>query len=133
MNLIGLEKLKTILADGKDLSAAFHYFLDHFGEKEAFLNLGKPKRHPLLESLLTAVAGQMFGKKVAMKRLFLIPVPGTKFIHGAGLCDGRPINVIYFDDIKVGIAAVMRPPNGSTQYSRFSAQMIPPEAAPSNN
>ena len=133
MNLTGLEKLKTILATGKDLSAAFHYFMDDFGENEAFLDLGKPGPHPLLESLLAAVAGQMFGKKVIAQQLLLIAVPGTKFIHGAGLINGRPITVIYFDDIQVGIAAVMKGPGGSMQYSRFSAQMLPPEAAPSSN
>jgi hypothetical protein len=54
---------------------------------------------------------------VVTQQLLLIPIPGTSFIHGAGLLNGRPINVLYFDDIQVGIVAVMQGMSGGMQYS----------------
>jgi hypothetical protein len=133
MDLTGLEKLKEIVATSKDLSAAFHYFMDHFGENETFLRLGKPKPHPLLEQLIAASAGQILRATLVVEQFFLIPIPKTRFIHGAGLVNRWPTNVLYFDDIQVGIIAIMRGLRGPIQYSRFSARLIPPETVPSNN
>src|SRR5271154_2520074 len=99
MNLARLEKLKHIVATCKDLTAAFDYFMDHFGENDEFLDLGKPKPHPFLQQLISTVGGQMFGAKVVVASLLLIKVPGTQFIHGAGRLNRLPVTVIYFDDI----------------------------------
>jgi hypothetical protein len=133
MNLSGLEKLKNILATGKDLSVAFTYFMDHFGENEAFLDLGRPKKNDTLEDLISAAAGAMFGVRVVLQQFLLIAVPKTHFIHGAGMINGMMATVIYFEDIQVGILCVYRGPKGGTLFSRFSAQNLPPEAMASKN
>ena len=74
---------KKILVEAKNLQSIYEYFLDHFGENDAFLDLGKPKRHPVLEQFIGAIAGEVFGGKAVAASFLLIAVPKTDFVHGA--------------------------------------------------
>jgi hypothetical protein len=133
MDLNRLEELKRVMTSAKDLSKIFYYFLDHFGEDEAFLELGKPGPHKELESLMSVTAGQMLKTTVIVMENLLIAVPGTQFIHGACRINGRPANVLYFEDIQVGLLVMLPVGKGPMLQSRFSARVLPPEAIASKN
>jgi hypothetical protein len=54
-------------------------------------------------------------------------------IHGFVRVNGKPTSVLYFDDLKVGIAGFVDPRGGTTVWSRFSAHMLPNRDIPSLN
>lgn len=134
MDLSRLEDLKEKLVNSKDLSVVGNYFFDHFGEDSDFLDLGKPERHEVLEEFIAALGHKLCGGKCVVTNLLLIHVPDTQFIHGGCFINGRLANVIYFDDIEVGLLCLVpAKPDGQTMFSRFSVQALPPEAVPSKN
>ena len=62
----------------------------------------------------------------------LIRLPEYGFIHGGVQINGRMGNVIYFEDLHMGLLTVCwRPPN--TQYMRFRTQPVRPVPTPSAN
>ena|SRR5258708_40226079 len=135
MNLGRLEKLKEKLTSSKNLGDIATYFFDHFGENPAFMDLGRPTKNATLESFIATIGGQLCGSnKVVVSHLMLVQVPNTHFIHGGCFINGRMGNVIYFDDIEVGLLAlVATKPGGNTLFSRFSCRKLPPEAVASDN
>jgi hypothetical protein len=134
MDLSRLENLKEKLATAKDLSEVGNYFFDHFGENSEFLDLGKPGRNEMLESFIAALGRQLCGGKCVITNMLLVQVPNTHFIHGGCFLNGRLANVIYFDDIEVGLLCLVpAQPGGKTMFSRFSGQALPPEAMASKN
>ena len=134
MDLSQLEDLKKKLVTAKDLSEVGNYFFDHLGEDSDFLDLGKPGRNAVLEAFIAALGRQLCGGKCTITKLLLIQVPGTHFIHGGCFLNGRLANVIYFDDIEVGLLCLVpTKPGGDTVFSRFSAQALPAEAMTSKN
>src|SRR6185437_6351432 len=107
---------------------------DHFGEDSDFLALGKPGRNEVLEAFIDALGRQLCGGKCVITNLLLVKVPTTHFIHGGCFINGRLANVIYFEDIEVGLLCLVpAKPGGQTMFSRFSAQALPPEAMTSKN
>jgi hypothetical protein len=134
MDLSRLEVLKEKLVNSKDLSVVGNYFFDHFGENPEFLDLGKPGRNAVLEAFITALGQKLCGGKCKISNLLLVHVPNTRFIHGGCFINGRMANVIYFEDIEVGLLCLVpAKPDGQTMFSRFSGQALPPEAMTSKN
>ncbi|HZL36059.1 MAG TPA: hypothetical protein VFC78_12155 [Tepidisphaeraceae bacterium] len=134
MNLSNLKELKQRVASAKDLAAPFRYFLDHFGEDPAFLDMGRRVQNPVLEALLSAVAGQMAPGANAVRDLLLIELADHGFIHGNCRFHGRNANLLFFTDIAVGIVAVSPPrPGDATNYCRFTARRAGEGEVPSAN
>ncbi len=134
MDLSRLERLKTLLATSKDISKIFEYFMDHFGLDSDFLELGKRTERPELTQMVLIAGEQIFKKRCVMQMHFLIEVPGTTFIHGAGMLNGHLLNVLYFEDIWTGAVALAANKEAElTHFSRFTCQRLPPEAIPGRN
>ena len=129
MDISLLDTLRFKIATCKVLADAFEYFFDNFGEVPEFFSVGEPVDDQLLIQLLTHIGGALFRtKKVMLRATRLVRIAEYNFIHGGLTMNGAIANVIYFDDIRQGILAVHRPASGdSTEFVRFSAEMLPSE------
>lgn len=134
MDLSKLVVLRDMLRTATDFSAVFSYFLDNFAESREFIGLGEPTKDPFVESVVGAVGSQIFGKNVAPPHLLLSRVPGHHFLHGGFLMNGKLATVIYFEDVPIGLVAVVNATApGETKYARFTRQKPPRRGEPSAN
>jgi hypothetical protein len=135
MNLGKLEILKKRMAEATDFTEPFTYFLDHFGDKDEFLEIGKRVSHPKLEQMLNVAAALLLRTpKPRVENCLFIRIPKRWFIHGGCRVNGRVANFIYFEDIQLGLLSVLpETPDGMTLLERFSARDLPPGWVPSKN
>ncbi|HET6246732.1 MAG TPA: hypothetical protein VFE47_03460 [Tepidisphaeraceae bacterium] len=134
LNLTNIDTLKHQLATAPVLEKVYKYFLDHFGENEEFFNLGARADDEVLAAFVKAVAQQLYGPKAKVTDWLLVRLAEHHFIHGTCRIEGRPVNVLWFDDIQVGMIALpgMRP-NEKTRFSRFTGRRMPGGFSPSAN
>ena len=131
MDLSLLETLRYKIATGPVFADIFEYFYDHFGEDPAFFEASEPME-PLEQELLLKLLGHIGGAvfktdKVKLDNLRLLRVAEYDFIHGGFTMNGAMANVIYCSDLQKGIVVIHRPrQNPTTQFARFSAEMLPP-------
>ena len=134
MDLSLLDKLKEKLTHGKDFGAAWEYFMDNFGEKPEFLNMGVRARNDLVEQILSQIAVQLFAKETPARELTLIHLPEKSFYHGGVILGSKVGNLFYFDDIQVGLLAVVWSfAPSETKLIRFSPRPTVRMATPSVN
>ena len=124
MNLELLATLKDKLIHAPKLADVMNYFFDHFGEDPEFIGLGEATRHVFLEAVLAEVARQIFGGDAAVLDLMLTRLPDHRFIHGGGVLNGRLANVLYFEDVAVGLVCVATTPE--TKLARFTGKPLTP-------
>jgi hypothetical protein len=126
-NLHMLPLLKKKLVQATEFNKVFHYFFDHFGENREFMALGEAYQSREFESLIGHIAGQLLGTRVVLMQLLLIHLPKQQFVHGTAQINGRLASFFYFEDIKVGMMALLGPhPDAETKFTRFSGMYMPP-------
>jgi hypothetical protein len=124
-----LADLKKMLVEATNFQSVDRYFSDHFGEDRAFVARGRPSRHKRFRAVLAAAADGFFEKKgAAITNRILLEVPEEHFIHGVMLIEGLPANVMYFDDIEVGLLAIITGPGDHVSYLRISPLAVRPFA-----
>lgn len=134
MDLNLLATLKDKLLHAKNFSEVWHYFFDHFGEDAEFIALGERIRDTFLEAVLDQVAQQIFGKKVPVHEMLLTRLAEHQFIHGGCIINGKLANVVYFEDVQVGLfALIMSVQPSDTRMARFSGRAMPARGSPSAN
>jgi hypothetical protein len=80
------------------------------------------------------VGKQLFGKSVSVTDFLLTRLPEHQFVHGGGTLNGKLANVLYFEDIHIGLlAVVMSATPSDTKMVRFTGQPMPPGWSPLNN
>lgn len=121
-----LQILKLKLAESKSLEPVLTYFYDHVSSDQEFINMGKPARHDLLESVLHQAVGQqvLSIRDPKVEKFMLLHIPDYHFYHGGCILNGLFTQYIYFDDIDVGIIAVLLPDMTITRM-RFSVVAAP--------
>ncbi len=134
MDLSRLATLKEKLVKAKQFADIWTYFLDHFGEDPEFIALGERTRNPFIEAIFDNVAQAVFKGRIDAKDVLLTRLADHQFIHGGGMFGQHLVNVIYFEDIQVGVVIVVRPfANEAQQYIRFTGPLTPPSNQPSEN
>ena len=134
MDLTLLATLKDKLIYARNFTQVWEYFMDHFGEDPDFIALGDRARHPFLEAILAHVGKGLFGRQVSLADFLLTKLPEHQFLHGGGTLDGRLANVLYFEDIQMGLLAVVVSLDPSeTKMVRFSGRPMPANWSPSQN
>jgi hypothetical protein len=126
VDLTKLATLKAKLLTAKNFGDVLGYFLDHFGDHPAFLDLGEPTTDEFLVQVLAQVAGQLFGRSVAVRNIRLVRLPEHEFIHGGFSVEGKVGTLIYFEDQHQGLISVawsLSPPE--TKYARFTGRPVP--------
>src|SRR5258707_11765033 len=99
--------------------------MDHFGEDPEFIDLGEATRDPFLEAAIAQIAAQLFGGKrdVVVTKMLLTRLPEQQFIHGGIVLGGKMGNVLYFEDIHVGLLALIWSVEPSeTKMARFTGR-----------
>jgi len=120
-----LAKLKDLLQTGDDFGEIMQYFLDHLGDHQDFINMGKRAKNKLVQEALLYVGKKLFQTDVKVTNVLLTEVKKAKFFHGACFIQGCFANLIYFEDIDVGMVAVLRSPHSSyVEYIRFTCYKV---------
>jgi hypothetical protein len=129
-----LSTLKDKLVNAKEFADVYRYFLDHFGEDPAFMGLGDRAESPFLEAVFKQVGHQLLGRPVAVTQLLLTRLADRNFLHGACMLAGTLATVVYFEDIAVGLLAMVSPKEpGLMHYARFSGRQMLRGSEPSVN
>jgi hypothetical protein len=126
MDLSKLATLKVKLLTATNFGEVLGFFLDHFGDHPAFLDLGEPITDEFLTAVLAQVAGEMFHKPVVLRDIRLIRLPDYEFIHGGFSAEGKVGTLLYFEDARKGLVSVawsLSPPE--TKYARFTGRPVP--------
>jgi hypothetical protein len=145
LDMSKLSELKALMQLSRNIEKVWEYFMDNFGDFPAFQDQGQRMRDPYPQ-ILSSV------RQIAMKNLVryglandninfdnsvLISIPEYNFIHGFGTVmgfDGNKgflTNVLYFEDIKLGVVLMMVE-DGRTDYARFSLTVPPPGSVANN-
>lgn len=125
MDLAKLETLKQLLVEAREFMPVWDYFMTHFGEQRDFMELGEPARSPLLEELVRQAAREIVDPSATIGTLMLVRLPEQRFIHGAVTVQGKFGNIFYFEDVGVGLLAVVMTMDGDNRLIRFTAQTAP--------
>ena len=127
MNLDKLEDLKRQIAEAADFKDPFNYFLDHFGDREEFHDIGDRTSHPKLEQMLAICAATLAGPRPRSSTTSSsFAFPKQSFLHGICRINGKAANFIYFEDVQLGLLAILPASlDGATQIMRFTAQDLP--------
>lgn len=135
MEAPSLTELKTQMKTAESLSTVYHYFLDHFGENPVFMKQGEPYQSDFLMKIIAMIGGQLFHtEEIVINDFRLIHLPGQSFIHGGGFINGNLANVLYAEDLDVGVLAVPDPKNTvNINYVRFSPKSLRDMHQPSAN
>ena len=129
-----LETLKEKLLHATDFNEVSTFFFDHFGDNPDFIALGERVEDDFLESVLLQVGTQLFAGPIVLERLLLTRLAEHGFIHGGFTLNGRLGNVIYFEDVRVGLIAVVLSVSPSeTKLVRFTGKPVPKSWLPSDN
>ncbi len=107
MELSQLEELKAKLSIATDLVEVMDFFFS-IVEQPGFMNQGEKVADPRLVGIIEMVGKAVFHQEVRLQHFLPIRIESAKFTHGAGLLNGQPMNVIYFDEIEKGLVAVLK-------------------------
>jgi hypothetical protein len=121
MNADRFKQLKQKLSQESDLSKIWLYYMDHFSDHAAFVDMGQPARNDYIEGAIREIFKKMFGTQVPSVNLLLIHIPEYQFFHGPLQSKGRMGGVIYCEDLKIGLIAMSSSSSPDVQYSRFSS------------
>jgi hypothetical protein len=118
-----LEKLKDMLQTEENFGAVFQQFMV-LVDSSKFMNMGKFKENKLLEAVIHKTM-----KDIDMPEVMAIIISYIKkfnFYHGSFLASMMPGNVIYFEDIKLGLISIPRDFQGNNSYFRFTGAEVGP-------
>jgi hypothetical protein len=107
LDLTRLATLKDKLIHAGNFNEVFNYFFDHFGENASFIALGERVDDAFLEAVIRQVAGELFPGEVQLQQMLLTRLPEYGFIHGGFTVNGCLGNVLYFEDIRTGLLAIV--------------------------
>ena len=125
MDLTRLNELRERMHAARTFSDVWDYFLKHLGENPEFIALGQRASDPFLESVLSEVGRQLFGRPVEVHDLMLTRIEEYGFIHGTACIEDRLTSALYFEEIHKGMLAVVwsaRPPE--TKFVRFTGRAL---------
>ncbi len=127
-----LARLKELLQTADNFGDIVKYFFDHLSNNPAFIHHSKPVKHPLIKQTLQSVAAELFKQDAAVAdrkqdaavtNMLLLKLNKYPFYHGACFTQGRPVSVLYFEDIDMGLVCT-----ASTfpymQYARFTCYRL---------
>ena len=128
MALSKLDELRSRLAGATAFAEVWDFFFDHFANNAAFMQVGQRTEQPVLQAAVEGIAEQVFKRKHDFVDFLVIEIPEKQFFHGCSMLDnGAMISYIFFADINMGMAAVVRSPfGGETTFGRFSVAQLKP-------
>jgi len=125
MDLARIETLKQELLESHDFMEVWDHFMTHFAEVDGFMDLGENYASPALEAILAQLAQQVIGASTPVEQVMLIRLPEQRFVHGAAMLGPRLANLIYFEDVGVGLAGIVMSSSGENRVIRFTTGTAP--------
>lgn len=120
MDLSRLETLQQLLLESRDFMEVWDYFMTHFAEAEGFMDVGVNYSSPALEAIFAQSAQQVIGAFTPVDQVMLIRLPEQRFVHGAAMLGHRLANLIYFEEVGVGLAGIVMSASGDNRVIRFT-------------
>jgi hypothetical protein len=120
MKLEKLSQLKEKLQKETDLSKIWLYYMDEFGDRPEFSNLGESVRQDFLLTVIGQVCQQIFGKPTNIDNILTIYIKEYQFYHAPFMANKHVGGVIFFEDINTGLIAVTSSASKLAKYSRFT-------------
>jgi hypothetical protein len=120
MKLKKLDRLKEKLQKEPDLSKIWLYYMDEFGDRPEFTELGEPVQNDFLLSVIAQVCQQIFGKPTNIDDILTIYLKEYQFFHAPFMANNHIGGVIFFEDINTGLIAVASAASNLAKYSRFT-------------
>lgn len=130
--IANLTRLKELLQTADNFSDIVRYFFDHLSNDPVFIEHSNPVNHPLISQTLQSVAAELFRQDAAVTgrkqeavitNMLLLKLDQYPFYHGACFIQHRPVSILYFEDIDMGIVCA-----ASTfpymQYARFTCYRL---------
>jgi len=127
-----LARLKELLQTADNLGDIYTYFFDHLTNDPDFVSRSKPVKRPLVVQALKTVTAELFKREaptdgslqdIQITELALLQLGKHPFYHGACFIHGRPVSMLYFEDIDMGMVCV-----ASTfpymQFARFTCYRV---------
>ena len=121
-----LATLKTKIQFGQDFTEIFEWYLENLGEKEAFLKAARPiydSKNRACQILAKGVE-LLAGAQVKAENIAVQYVPGENFYLGGTAPSVRVVTFIYFDDIGVGLWALVSLNDPTTHLLRLTCKEL---------
>lgn len=133
--LKNLPILKMKLTTATQFNEVFDYFFDEFGENRIFLDISVPyPNYEMLQNVLAHSVGRILKtNRIVIRNGVFLHIPEyPSFVHGTGRFNEYLSNFFYFEDIDMGMLAMVLSPNDPmTQLIRFSMRRPGPGGHPS--
>ncbi len=119
---ITLDDFATLRRDfvaAKDFGKFWNSFFDNWIECPEFIRMGQPVQSESVERLINEIGSRIFQRPVKAHGFMLLLVAEAKLIHGIFQLEQCTGNLLYFDDIDMGLVGVTHP-GGRTDFARFT-------------
>lgn len=117
-----LDDLKKKLLTETEFSKTYTHFLDVLGNDPKFQKIGKIVKSPMLKNIAAAAGKEVTGTG-HITNLMLLKVANYPFFHGVFFIDGCMGNLMYFEDINVGLMTIVLA-SRETRFIRLSATAV---------
>ena len=122
MDLNHLDRLKRRLLQTDEFDSVAQDFLARACVDDDFLELGEFVESTLLQQIIHAAGRRCFGRDSRLESLALKRIDPANFVHGSFILGGRMANVIYFEDVGIGVVSIAAmTPHPTTEFVRFAA------------
>ena len=122
-----LASLKEQLMYGSDFQKTVLYFQDHLGDDDVFLSnkVSHRAKNEKMDILLVKALEDFFKKeRLKISNTIVLRARGTPFYHGVIHVEDHLCTFIYFDDVSMGILALVRQGVPGSHFIRLTAQML---------
>ena len=119
-----LTELRQQMMGASDFRAPLNYFFEHFSNNPQFIKSGKLIQHELIQQVVEKVGEQLFGVG-EVQNMWLSEIETHQFIHGTCLVNGHVVNILFFDDIDMGLLGIVMEED-KIMTARFSSAMLSP-------
>lgn len=114
-----LMHLKHLMREADDLARPVNYFLDRVAP--VLRQKGRLRTHPYLGDVVQRIAERHFDQALPVSLAVYVHVKRYGFWHGTCQLGPHLAQVIYFEDIALGILSVLpNPYRGNTELFRFT-------------
>jgi hypothetical protein len=121
MKIKKIYQLKEKLQREKDLSKIWLYYMDEFGDRPEFTDLGELVENDFLATVIAQVCQQIFGKLTTkVDGIMIIELREYQFFHASFMSNNHIGGVIFFEDINTGLVALASANDSLAKYSRFT-------------
>jgi|GEM_PF-1993505 len=125
-----INTLKQEMVTNKSFEKVFAYFLDHFGDKKEFHEIGedfspdKATQNMLAQALRSVLE---IKKDWVQLEGFFYKIDRFDMIHGSFKCGGVVGSFFFFHDTGIGLLSAFSPSGGfkGVKFARFTRTNIP--------